>query len=348
MKYISFIDECGNTGTNLLDQKQSLFTLACVSVPEVSAECLRQKVNAVFESLKEKDEKELKTRKWVKSKAKRDGMNRLLEEVRHQECQVSFVVVDKLWMLSSLVVQNFLDPQYNPNVKVLGDELFNPVSTRQIADYFYSVIDKGNEKIIASAFRDRTLESLKKALDYLVLITDNPEFKEILEGCDAKKLYEDDISTNIWAKEGVEYSPNIPAFAELGRLLSTRLENLASKTDIVFDHCVEFDESLIAINEFCKDFQYVEEMERILGVNTWDGFIERFNVADSKSEPLLSLADIAATGISKTSEKVLKEEPLNEFEGAILKVMERSMAQGQFCFLMSPSHCRRILTAIML
>lgn len=324
-KYVSFIDECGNTGTDLLEKKQPLFTLASVSVPKVSAEYLREQVNVVFSSLKEKDEKELKARNWVRSAPKREGMRRLLEEVRLQEGFVTVAAVDKIWLLASLVVQNFLDTEYNSKANVyLSPSLFDPVDAREIASYFYSVIDKGDREIIAAAFRKPTLESVRRACDYLVSITDNVALKEILEDCDVKRLYSEDLVHTAWKKAGVEYSPNLAAFADLGRRLALSLEKRLSETDVVFDHCVEFDDPFSSLYEFCKDFNYVEEKDRILGMNTWRGFIDRFDVANSKSEPLLLLADIVATGFTKTAEKILQGRELNDFDETLIKLLKSS------------------------
>lgn len=346
-KYVSFVDECGNTGTDLLEKKQPLFTLACVSVPEVSAEYLREQVNAVFSGLKEKDEKELKARNWVKSAPKREGMRKLLEEVRMQEGFVTVAAVDKIWLLAALVVQNFLDPAYNSKAEVyLGPALFNPDAAREIASYFHSVIAKGDCEIIVAAFRKPTLESVRRAFDYLVSITDNVAFKEILEDCDVKRLYSEDLVYHAWKKAGVEYSPNLAAFADLGRRLAGSLEKRSSETDVVFDHCVEFDEPFNSLYEFCKDFNYVEEKDRILGMNTWKGFIDRFDVANSKSEPLLLLADIVATGFTKTAEKILQGRELNDFDETLIKLVQSSDLDNSINVIMPTNQCERLLERV--
>ncbi|MBD5292619.1 MAG: DUF3800 domain-containing protein [Bacteroides sp.] len=346
-KYMSFIDECGNTGTDLLEMTQPLFILACVSVPETSADYLREQVTTTFNSLKEKEEKELKARRWLKSAPKREGMRRLLEKVRFHEGFITVVVVDKIWLLAALVVQNFLDPEFNPKANVyLGPTLFNPVYAREITAYFYSVIEKGDREIIAAAFRKSTLENIRRAFDYLVSITDNPEFKEIIEGCDINRLFDEELSCNAWEKAGVEYSPNLTAFADLGRRLAVSLEKRSSETDVVFDHCVEFDDPFSNLYEFCGGFKYVEEKDRVLGMNTWKGFINRFDVANSKSEPLLLLADIVATGFTKMTWKILKSEELDDFDHTLINLLKSSGLDKSINVLMAPTQGEDLLSRV--
>lgn len=81
-QYITYIDEAGNTGDNLLDLHQPLFVLASVSVPADKLAQAKQIRDAHFLAVKEKEETEIKATKWYKAPKKQQAMLLLLQELQ--------------------------------------------------------------------------------------------------------------------------------------------------------------------------------------------------------------------------------------------------------------------------
>ena len=59
MEYKTYIDESGNTGSDLLNISQKIFCLSSVSIPSSQMENLKIYIQEKFESVKEKEEKEI-------------------------------------------------------------------------------------------------------------------------------------------------------------------------------------------------------------------------------------------------------------------------------------------------
>lgn len=76
MGYKTYIDESGNTGSDLLNSSQKIFCLSSVSIPSSQMENLKIYIQEKFESVKEKEEKEIKATKWIESSKKKKSSSR--------------------------------------------------------------------------------------------------------------------------------------------------------------------------------------------------------------------------------------------------------------------------------
>jgi hypothetical protein len=112
-KCITFIDESGNTGEDLNSTDQKYFALGAVTIPVAAIEACSTAFEVAFDTAREKEETEIKATKWVKSPKKRKAMRSILECVRDHGASFSLVLIEKRFMISALVVDDFMDSAYN-------------------------------------------------------------------------------------------------------------------------------------------------------------------------------------------------------------------------------------------
>ena len=60
-----------------------------------------------------------------------------------------------------------------------------------------------------------------------------------------------------------------------------------------------------------------EILEVWAGIISWKSWVESFSVANSKSSFLLQTADVLATSVMKTLEKIFSDRDLNEYDGFV-------------------------------
>ena len=150
MEYKTYIDESGNTGKDLLNYSQKIFCLSSVSVPSSQMDNLKNYIQEKFESAKEKEEKEIKATNWIKAPKKNKVLQEIIQEMKSANCDFSAVIIEKRYMLAALIVDNFLDGEYNDNKDYTWCN--NKEEKIKAAQYFYEVLNDEDYDSILPAF----------------------------------------------------------------------------------------------------------------------------------------------------------------------------------------------------
>lgn len=300
MHYKTYVDESGNTGDKLTDKVQKFFMLGAVSIPEVRIPECTSVLTACYNTAREKEEQEIKAAKWVKSAKKCDAMKAILECLINSRSKFSLVLIEKRYMISAIIVDNFMDGAYNDTEDYTW--VNNASEKKLAAQYFYNVLSDEDIEKVFLAFRSSNFDDLKLALDIVVASTEHDVYRRMLCGTynHLQELYEDDTVSIEDMESGVYRSPNYTGFVTLGGIIAKTLREETCTTDILFDHCNQFDNAYANLFGIFKRTDIPMVIEKMIGLTSWKDVITDFNVDNSKADPLIQSADILATSSLKT------------------------------------------------
>lgn len=345
MEYKTFIDESGHTGDAPLNNEQKFFILSAVSIPLNKIDECTNVLKACFNAAKESQEAEIKATTWHKSHKKRQAMQTILHNLVFTGAKFASVIIEKRYMISGLIVDNFMDGAYNDTEDYTWCN--NPDEQKLAAQYFYNTLNEENIGIVFNALRSPNYDSFKNALDVIVSSTKNERYKRILNGTynHLAELCEDDANAIKNAEKGAFISPNYTSFATLGNMVAKQCRRDSASTKILFDHCNQFDTAYEHIFQIFKNAKIPYELEHITRFISWENYINEFNIANSKSEPLLQTADILATSSLKTLSKVFNGnyDKWNEYDNFILKLISNMHTTKNFWFVMSEKYINSMI-----
>ncbi len=140
MEYKTFIDESGHTGDALLNNEQKFFILSAVSIPLNKIDECTNVLKACFNAAKESQEAEIKATTWHKSHKKRQAMQTILHNLVFTGAKFASVIIEKRYMISGLIVDNFMDGAYNDTEDYTWCN--NPDEQKLAAQYFYNTLNE--------------------------------------------------------------------------------------------------------------------------------------------------------------------------------------------------------------
>ena len=343
MLYNTYIDESGNTGNNLVDSTQKYFALAAVSIPQTKEASILSYIQVKFDSVKEIGETEIKAARWIRASKKSLILKSILEYLKRMQCDFSLVILEKRFMVCALIVDNFLDGAYNDFEDYTwcndNDE------KRKAAQYFYDILDDEDIELISSAFTHPELEKYQKAFDVVFAKTHNLKYKRMLAGHHLEELYKDDyeaVMLNTDANPSVIRSANYTTFTALGMRMANICKRNNYRTNIIFDSCLLCNEAFKKLYEKFNVMENNEILEVWAGIISWKSWFESFSVANSKSSFLLQTADVLATSVMKTLEKVFSDRDLNEYDGFVKTLIKEMLEDDTFFFVMSDRNVRKL------
>ena len=178
MEYRTYIDESGNTGPNLLDEIQRYFTLAAVSVPVEKEERLAAFIEQQFMTVKEIGETEIKAVRWIRAAKRSSLLVSIWDKMQDEGCFFSTIIVEKRYMASAMVVDNFLDGAFND----VEDYTWCIDKQEKIkaAQYFYDVLSDDDVRLVMLAFSSPSKENFSSALTAVLEKTDDERYKRML------------------------------------------------------------------------------------------------------------------------------------------------------------------------
>ena len=100
-----------------------------------------------------------------------------------------------------------------------------------------------------------------------------------------------------------------------------------------------------AFKKLYEKFNVMENNEILevwAGIISWKSWFESFSVANSKSSFLLQTADVLATSVMKTLEKVFSDRDLNEYDGFVKTLIKEMLEDDTFFFVMSDRNVRKL------
>ena len=161
----------------------------------------------------------------------------------------------------------------------------------------------------------------------------------MLAGHHLEELYEDDyeaVMLNTDANPSVIRSANYTTFTALGMRVANICKRKNYRTNIIFDSCLLCNEAFKKLYEKFHVMENNEILEVQAGIISWKSWFESFSVANSKSSFLLQTADVLATSVMKTLEKIFSDENLKEYDEFVKILIKEMLEEDKFYFIMSP------------
>ena len=321
-RYNTYIDEAGNTGDNLLDLQQPLFVLGAVSVPMEKLARAEEVREALFLSVKEKEETEIKATKWHKSPKKREAMATLLYELKQLGAQYHVVVVEKRFMIAGWAVNTFFD-YYN----VGSDDMsfVNDADKRKfVADHYEQNCSNEDLVIVGQALQNPTREAYLSAIDALRRNAPEQSSIDILNCAERNvdDLLEVETTPDTMFGDKVLHTPNLTSLHALGNMIAHMCKEEGSQTSFIFDDCSlcnkAFGEMYTIDSNVESDFRIPSLPDHF----TWKDRVLSFETADSKDQQLLQAADVLATSTDKVLQKCQKDDMnFNDYERSVLMLL---------------------------
>lgn len=335
-RYVTYIDEAGNTGDNLLDLQQPMFVLAAVSVPiERMKEAEKLRLTH-FLAVKEKEETEIKATKWYKAPKKQQAMTLLLQEMQTIGAQYHLVVVEKRFMIAGWAVNTFFD---YANVGSDDMSFVNDGDKRKaVADYYEQHCTDEEMMIVGDALRHPSREAYLQAIDVLLHHAPDQSCIDILT-CAVKNV--DDLlavetKSDDMFNGSVFHAPNLTALAALGNMIAFMCKEENAQTSFVYDDCSLCNS---AYHELYKIYSRIEKdfsVPTMPDHYTWKDRVLGLSTAKSQEQPLLQIADILATCTDKMMQKVGKGVvDFSAFERSLLMLLGLTFGENHLWMVAS-------------
>lgn len=344
-QYITYIDEAGNTGDNLLDLHQPLFVLASVSVPTDKLAQAKQIREAHFLTVKEKEETEIKATKWYKASKKQRAMLLLLQELQTLGSKLHIVVVEKRYMIIGWAVDTFFDYE---NVGSNDMSFVNDTNKRRAtADYYEQNCSDEELIIIGQSLRNPTRDGFLYAIDILRQHAPEQSCVDILNCADRHVdglLDAETIPDGLFG-DSVLHTPNLTSLHSLGNMIARMCKEQVAQTSFIFDDCSLCNKAFYELYKIDSNIKNDFSMPTTCHF-TWKDRVVSFKTANSKSEPLLQASDVLATCTNKMLQKVSSGATVfTGLEKSFLMQLGQTFYENQLWMVASPKLKQRFVKA---
>lgn len=329
--YTTYIDEAGNTLTDLQTIKQPYFVIAAVSVPKNRMRQVISIYQHEFEAAKQPHEMEIKGRIWVKRQAKQIALQNVIDGLRNAGCIISVVVVEKRKMIIPLAINKFFDNFLNGSD---DNRWVAPTGMRQAtAKYYYDILSDSDIETVCKAFESPSSDTYKDAIQVLKAHAYDDSWRDMLD-CSLAHipdlLEEEGLLNDKGELSGKSsHSPNLTAYHSLMNCHVKELEKQACSSFIIFDHCKQCDKDFEVVYNMMKKMRGTIELEPGKILSNWS-CIKGFEVADSRKEKALQFADIIASSVYFMLLSKREGKTLNTYEQYIEKLLQDISTEGQY------------------
>lgn len=329
--YTTFIDEAGNTLTDLQTVEQPYFVIAAVSVPRNRMQQVMSIYQHEFETAKQPNDREIKGRIWVKRQSKQMALQNIIDGLRNAGCIISVVVVEKRRMIIPLAINKFFDNYLNGSD---DNRWVAPTGMRQAtAKYYYDILSDSDIEVVCKAFDCPSADTYTNAIQVLKTNAYDDSWRDMLD-CSLghiPDLLEEDglLDDNGELSSKATHSPNLTAYHSLMNCHVKELEKLDSSSFIIFDHCKQCNKDFEVVYKWMKKMKgnIVLAPGKIL--SNWN-CIKGFDVADSKKEKALQFADIIASSVYFMLLSKKEGKTLNSYELYIESLLQDIASKEQY------------------
>lgn len=320
---ITYLDESGNSGKNLRDDKQPFITLGAVIIPNSNLAKIEQFISSIPSNLKDENGEIKGTN--IACYHTELGLQILTEIIPSLTERAFFNVIEKKFMIAGQIVENFFDPTYND--KTDNSWTHRSETKIKIANFFFENLSESTIDLVHNSFLSNDSEKMLSAYDQIVHEINGLEFElDIIDFLSGVKkhlvqLTEDLFNSN--AKNGIRKgvpkntinTPNVTAFFALISQIEDFLSVINKKSNLVFDSSEQynriFETILERMTESKKTIIPISEDQFLkFGFEYLNGFASK----SSKDQPGIQLADILSSNVNYVFNKILDKnlDELNE------------------------------------
>lgn len=339
-----YIDEAGNSGSNLLDKNQKYFTIGAFGIEKEKQSIFETNLKEIFKYIPTARNGDLKTSKTISTQNEK-YLVLILNLIKQYECIVFPTILEKRFMITSLIVDNFFDPVYN--IK-LDNKWTYPIEIRkELSNFFYDKLPVELIKLAAIAFtkgnENDIIEFYKKIIKEAEYFQFKINIYDILKGVE-NNLTELSLSFDNEFKINSEFSikshtlraPNFTTYYRLINLIELHLTNHNKSGSVVFDKTRQFDNAYIQLYK-----QLTKSKREIIDLNEFKllfGFQHIKELLDENSDKLLGLqiADFIASSVLHIINIVENDKSnLTEFEKKLIQYFSALLSDNKVELIMS-------------
>lgn len=103
----TYIDEAGQTGSDIMSTDQPIFVMAGVMLDAKQEQVILKTLDEQFNLYKEATETEIKGSSWSKVPKKSIALQTIIEEIVRQNGDISIIIFEKRFMAGAMIVDNF-------------------------------------------------------------------------------------------------------------------------------------------------------------------------------------------------------------------------------------------------
>lgn len=313
----TYIDEAGNTGSDLKQTQQPFFVLSAITLKEEKEADIFKDLESQFIQNKEKEEVEIKAVKWSKTPKKAKALQSIIENVLHSDGHISVIVIEKRYMISAMIVDNFFDPVYND---IKDNKWLNDTDEKiKAVNYFYSHLTDAIVYKLWDSIQNLNKDELQAIVEGILKTIDNEEYIRLLTGA-INHIPElaDDMDLSKYASQNgfnksVIRSPNYTAFPTVMNPVIRHCRITGKDTRIIFDNAIEFNKSYQYLYDlFTKLPQDIPLPNGML--YSWKNEVKDFCVSKSEDEKGLQIADIISSSVNQLMMKTLNDKPISLYD----------------------------------
>ena len=343
MKYVTYIDEAGNTGEDIVNKSQPFFVMSAIMLPSSEITSILDILKHGFQQAKEKEETEIKGAHWCKGgKKKQNAIRNIIKAVQEHNGKIIATALEKRYMIAGKLIQTFFDGVDNHTQCDLW--IYDKKIALYSANKIYNELDDPTIENIGKLLNAPSEENFKKIIHKLKQI-----FKEPLEEMmlDASEKFAGEIA-ELYKPDGsmfnksVEHSPNLTVFNTICEMIASQCNREQSNTDLVFDNCN------LCNGSFAKWVELGKSRKRDLTLPSWNAKIyswknriDNYVHADSKKDNLLQIADIVSSCINHALISYMNGKS-SKFDDEIITFACQLIQKGFLWYAMSNTSLKRV------
>lgn len=334
-----FLDESGNTGSDLANPEQPIFAFAAIGVDGGQFTRIETGISRLKKKWVIPERQELKGAAILKGR-RRPIVKEVLELLLKDA--VLFVeIVEKRFAICTYLVDDLFDPVYNE--KCDNSWTFPRPEKPAIAELFYENLSEKTLRAAANFFRtgkalipvfEGILHEIRKVSSSIpatkLLTGARPHLNELSSVVASVTQKNDEIGV----AKGVAQSPNFFSYCDLINKTENFYRRRRKTVEVVFDSAPQFNRSFANYFERLKSARptivHFPGKERfVLGYKA----IQKFATGSSEDIVLLQCCDLLATGVAQA----VQEAGSGKFSGdetgrAMLSLpIELLRSEGRFC-----------------
>lgn len=323
------MDESGNTGSDLVNLSQPIFTFIGIGINHENMVPILNEV----EEIKRKHNIDVNRQlhaKRIKEKTRNVISKEIIDSLIKNNFSLFFSIVEKKFVIATYIDSEFFDPVYNKKCDNTWTYPSDEMNRR--ANFFYNHLSDETFDVCAKAFQDGC--KIKEAYELVKADIRGKSYDidlyNILQGVEshldelAEIIKSQNSSANVLgASAGVLQSPNFFSFCGLINKIEQYYTTIGNnEIELIFDSSRQFNRAFINIVEKYKNaekiiLQFKEKFPLVFGYER----INKFRYEKSRNNIFLQLSDLIATSLRNVVQKIYFDDGMsqyNDFEAFIL------------------------------
>ncbi|MFH1703726.1 MAG: DUF3800 domain-containing protein [Nitrospirota bacterium] len=298
-----FMDESGNTGSNLLDPTQPVFTFVGIGIMHSQFKKIENKILKLKEKYKVKTELHGTA---IFRRKKEQIIREIAETLMKHNFQLFLNITEKRFVIASLIESDFFDPVYNDKC---DNSWTHPSSVRfENANFLFKHLSHETINVCGKFFS--TGNGINNAYKCILQDIKGKKYKlplwEILQGAEPHLAELERITKSVLSDDNTIHTPNFFAYTGLINKIENHYRVEKNYCNLIFDSSKQFNASFLKAlsllqNAKPSEFIFPDRIPLIAGYTS----ILVFSSQNSEENIFLQCADILSSCINRVMTQIL-------------------------------------------